>query len=76
MDDAVELSVALEILNRKIAELNMKIIDGDNSDETQKILDKCLDLKEEISGGNMSSVKDIIDGKAGIWAILEKRSKK
>lgn len=60
MDDNVELSVALNILNKKIANLNMMIIEN-STPELENELKKYLDIKKEIYKGNTLLVKKVID---------------
>lgn len=59
MEKDIELSVALEIINRKIATLNIKMIKNP-SEETKKELDELLEMKEKIDNGDISLIKDII----------------
>ena len=59
MENDIELSVALEIINRKIATLNIKMIKNP-SEETKKELAKLLEMKEKIDNGDISLIKDII----------------
>ena len=47
MNDSVDLSVALDMLNRRITELNIKIVNGDTSEETKKKLNQILKLKQK-----------------------------
>ena len=65
MDDSVNLAIAIDIINKKIAELNMKIL-NDDSEEIKTELDKYLKVKQEIYKGNRLLVKNIIDGKIEI----------
>ncbi len=66
MNDSVDLSVALDMLNRRITELNIKIVNGDTSEETKKKLNQILKLKQEIFGGNVLLIKEIINGKLDV----------
>ena len=59
MESDIELSVALEIINRKIATLNIKMVNSPNR-EVQEELDKYLEMKKEINNGNLSLIKEII----------------
>lgn len=61
-NDSVDLSIALDTLNRLISEMNIKITNGDNSENTKKELEKYLQLKEEILKGNTILIKKIVDG--------------
>jgi hypothetical protein len=60
MDNDIELSVAINLIERKIANLNIKMVDNP-SEETKKKLDKYLTLKKEIYSGNVSRIKEIIN---------------
>lgn len=60
MENDIELSVALEIIDRKIATLNIKMIKTP-SEETKKELDKLLEMKQKIDNGDISLIRDIID---------------
>lgn len=59
MKSDIELSVALEIINRKIAKLNIKMVNAP-SKEVQEELDKYLEMKKEINNGNLSLIEEII----------------
>ena len=61
MSDSIELSVAINILDRKIAKLTLEMAEN-SSEETQKKLENYLNIKEEIYKGNTSLLKDLIDG--------------
>ena len=61
MNDNVDFAVAIDVVNRKIAELNIKI-SLNNNEELNEELDKYLKVKQEIFDGNSSLVKKIIDG--------------
>ena len=61
MDTNVDLSIAIDILNKKIAEFNMKILEN-NIKENQEELDKYLNIKKEIYQGNMLWIKKVISG--------------
>ena len=61
-NDSVDLSIALDTLNRLISEMNIKITNGDNSENTKKELEKYLQLKEEILKGNTILIKKVVDG--------------
>ena len=56
MDDNIELSVAIDLLNRKIARLNIKMANTPDS----KTKDE---LKKEIFKGNTEIIKQIIKNK-------------
>jgi hypothetical protein len=60
MDNDIELSVAINLIERKIANLNIKMVDNPN-EEIKKELDKYLTLKKEIYSGNVSRIKEIIN---------------
>ena len=61
MENSIDFSIAIDILNRKIAELNIEIL-NDNSKENQDKLNNYLNTKKEIYEGNMLLIKKIIDG--------------
>lgn len=61
MESSIDFSIAIDILNRKIAELNIEIL-SDNSKENQDKLNNYLNTKKEIYEGNMLLVKKVIDG--------------
>ena len=61
MESSIDFSIAVDILNRKIAELNIEIL-SDNSKENQDKLNNYLNIKKEIYEGNMLVIKKIIDG--------------
>ena len=60
MDSNSDLAVAIDAANRKIAELNVKIIKN-NTDELQVELDKWLEIKKKIYDGNIELVKKVIN---------------
>lgn len=60
MDNSVDLSIAIDLLNRKIAGLNLKILEK-NMPELQNQLDKYLKIKQEIYEGNISLIKKVIN---------------
>lgn len=60
MGNNENLSIALNILERKIANLNMKILEK-NTSELQKELDKYLKLKTELYKGNTSIIQQIVN---------------
>ena len=59
MDD-VNLSIAINILNKKIADLNVKIA-KENNKKLEDDLNKLLEIKKEIYKGDKSLVKYVID---------------
>ena len=60
MEEAMELTVAINILERKIAELNIQLAKDYNSD-LEKELKKYLKYREEIYEGNRSLIKKLIN---------------
>ena len=56
MEDSNDLAIALEILNRKIAELNLQIIHGNYQEEMKLKLGEYLAIKEKLSNGNMTLI--------------------
>ena len=60
-DDSVNLSVAIDVINRKIAEINIKIINENDSEKNKKELEKYLKMREELFCGNVLLVDKIIN---------------
>lgn len=61
MNDNPNLSIALNILERKIANLNMKIVEC-STPELQKELDKYLNYRKELYKGNTLLIDEIVNG--------------
>ena len=61
-NDSIDLSIALDILNRAISELNIKIVNGDNLEATKNELEKYLQLKEDILKGNTLLIEKVVNG--------------
>lgn len=59
--DDINLSVAIDILNRKIAKLNMEIVKNPDDLSLKEELNNFLNIKKEISKGNASLIKKVID---------------
>lgn len=59
--DDINLSVALNILDRKIAKLNMEIVKNPENIELKNNLDYFLNMRKEISKGNAELIKKVID---------------
>ncbi len=59
--DDIDLSVALNILDRKIAKLNMEIVKNPENIELKNNLDYFLNMRKEISKGNAELIKKVID---------------
>ena len=59
--DDIYLSVALNILDRKIAKLNMEIVKNPENIELKNNLDYFLNMRKEISKGNAELIKKVID---------------
>ena len=59
--DDVNLSVALNILDRKIANLNIQVVDNPDDIELKEKLTNLLNIKKEISKGNVELIKEVID---------------
>ena len=59
--DDINLSVALNILDRKIAKLNMGIVKNPENIELKNNLDYFLNMRKEISKGNAELIKKVID---------------
>lgn len=64
MDNNVDFAVAVDVLNRKIAELNIKI-SLNSTEELDKELNELLDIKTKIYDGDELLVKKIINGEIG-----------
>ena len=60
MDDNVDLAVAIDSVNRKIAELNMSILKN-NSEELQNELNKWIKIRQEIYDGNAKLIRMVIN---------------
>ena len=60
MDEAMELTLAINILERRIAELNIQISKDYNS-ELEEELKKYIKYREEIYEGSRSLVRKIIN---------------
>lgn len=56
----VDLSIAIDCLNRKIAKLNMKIIE-DKTKELENELNKYLKIKKDIYNGNNDLIQKVIN---------------
>ena len=61
MESSIDFSIAIDIINRKIAELNINML-SDNSKENQDKLNSYLNIRKEIYEGNMLLIKKVIDG--------------
>ena len=59
--DDINLSVAINILDRKIAKLNMEIVKSSEDIELKGRLSKLLNERKEISKGNAELIKKVID---------------
>ena len=59
--DDVNLSVALNILDRKIANLNIQVVDNPDDIELKEKLTNLLNIKKEISKGNVELIKKVIN---------------
>ena len=59
--DDINLSVALNILDRKIANLNIQVVKNPENLELKNELNKFLNIKKEISKGNVELIKEVID---------------
>lgn len=57
----VNLSVAMNILNKKITKLNLEILDNPNDLKLQEELEKYLQTKKEIGKGNISLIQKVIN---------------
>ncbi|MBR2289100.1 MAG: hypothetical protein IJ867_00340 [Clostridia bacterium] len=60
MDSNIDISVALESVNRKISEINLMILEKD-TEELQEELAKFLRLRQEIYDGNEEVIRKILD---------------
>lgn len=61
LKDDINLSVAIDFLDRKIAKLNMEIVDNPENLELKENLNKYLNMRKEISKGNAELIKKLID---------------
>ena len=59
MNSEINFSIAIDFINRKIAEINMKIVEN-NSEYLQKELDRYLKIKKEIYDGNVDLIEKIV----------------
>lgn len=59
--DDVDLSVAIDILDRKIANLNMAIVREPDNLKFKEDLKVFLEMKKEVSKGNMQLIRKIIN---------------
>lgn len=59
MEEPLKLTIAINILERKIAELNIQL-SKDYNEELENELKKLLDMREEIYKGNKSLIKKVI----------------
>jgi len=60
MDDSVNLSVAIHIVDRKIANLNLKLLKTPTI-ELKDELEKYLNIKKEIYKGNKTLIDKVIN---------------
>ena len=60
MDSNVDFAVAIDSINRKIADLNLKIIEC-RTQELENELDKLLEIREEIYKGNIILIKKVVN---------------
>ncbi len=60
MKNNIDLSVAIEIIEKKIADLNIKIT-KDYSSELEKELNVLLNVKKEIYKGNTQAIKKVLN---------------
>ena len=61
-NDGNDLSIAVDFLNRIISEINIKIVNGDNSENIKNDLEKYLKIKEDILNGNTLLIQKVING--------------
>lgn len=59
--DDVDLSIAIDILDRKIANLNMAIVKEPDNLKLKEDLKVFLEMKKEVSKGNMQLIRKIIN---------------
>ena len=74
MENNVDLPVALNILERKIANLTIKYSEEKDA-EVEKELKKYLDIKKEIYKGNVLLIKKLINNE-DVWYDRFKRKNK
>ena len=63
LKDDIDLSVALEILDRKIANLNLQIVDNPKDESIKNELNQILNTKKEIEKGNIELIERVINSK-------------
>ena len=61
MVDSTDLSSAIDILDKKIAKLNMEIIKN-KTEELESELNKYLKIKQELMHGNIEHIEKVIKG--------------
>ena len=61
MESGVDLSIAIEIIERKIANLNMKIVENNANPALKEELDELLNMKKEIYKGNKLLINKIVN---------------
>ena len=61
MESGVDLSIAIEIIERKIANLNMKIVENNANSALKEELDELLNMKKEIYKGNKLLINKIVN---------------
>ena len=61
MDDNLKFAIAINNLDRKIAELNIKITKAPNDSELKDKLSILIKSKEKILSGNNKELKELIE---------------
>lgn len=60
MDNNIDFSVAIDSVNRKIAEINIKMLEK-KTKELEEELNKYITIKKEIYKGNAELIKKVVD---------------
>jgi hypothetical protein len=60
MDSNIDLSAVINLLDRKIADLNIKMVHNPN-EEVKQELNKYLEYKKELYNGNLDIIKKILN---------------
>ncbi len=61
MENSVKFTLVVNILDRKIAKLNIKILENSNNIELKKELEELLNDRNLIYKGNINDVEKIIE---------------
>lgn len=61
MDHNTDFAIAVDFINSKIAELNIKI-SSNKTEELDEELNKWLGIQKQVYDGNKEMIKKLIDG--------------